>query len=317
MNTLWKQMGVKYPIIQGAMAWVADPDLASAVSNAGGLGVVGTGNDPVEVVREKVETMKAKTDKPFAINVMLLNPHVEEVVDYLCQSGISTVTTGAGSPGRFMKQFREANIKVIPVVASVALARRMEKEGVDAVVVEGTESGGHVGKTTTMALLPQVVDAVNIPVIAAGGIGDGRGMAAALMLGACGIQVGTRFVCAKESNAHPNFKEKIIKAKDIDTVTTGEATGHPVRVLRNRLTKEYLRVERIEAGKENPDWERLEALGRGALRRAVVEGDTQNSSLMAGQIAGLINKEESCQKILQSYMDVCQTTIREKASEWL
>lgn len=172
-------------------------------------------------------------------------------------------------------------------------------------------------KTTTMALLPQVVDAVNIPVIAAGGIGDGRGMAAALMLGACGIQVGTRFVCAKESNAHPNFKEKIIKAKDIDTVTTGEATGHPVRVLRNRLTKEYLRVERIEAGKENPNWERLEALGRGALRRAVVEGDTQNSSLMAGQIAGLINKEESCQEILQSYMDVCQATIREKASEWL
>lgn len=314
---LWQELGVKYPIIQGAMAWVADADLASAVSNAGGLGVIGTGHDPVEIVREKVEDMKAKTSNPFAVNVMLLNPYVEEVVDYLCSAGISTVTTGAGSPGKYMTKFREANIKVIPVVASVALAKRMEKEGVDAVIVEGMESGGHIGKQTTMALIPQVVDSISIPVIAAGGIGDGRGMAAALMLGASGIQVGTRFVVAKESNAHPNFKKKILKAKDIDTVVTGETTGHPVRVLRNRLTNEYLKIERFEAGQEHPDWTRLEALGKGALRLAVVEGDTKRGSLMAGQIAGLINKEETCKEIIDSYMSLSKETIQARAAEWL
>ncbi|WAT25356.1 enoyl-[acyl-carrier-protein] reductase FabK [Aerococcus urinaeequi] len=313
----WERIGVEYPIIQGAMAWVADADLASAVSNAGGLGVIGTGHDPVDVVKAKVEKMQQLTDKPFAVNVMLLNEHVEEVVDYICQSGVKTITTGAGSPGKYMDRFNAAGISVIPVVASVGLAKRMEREGVHAVIVEGMESGGHVGRQTTMALLPQVTKALDIPVIAAGGIGDGRGMAAALMLGAVGIQVGTRFVVADESNAHDNFKERIIKAKDIDTVLTGESTGHPVRVLRNKLTKEYLKVEKEEASKANPDWDRLEALGSGALRRAVVEGNLDTGSFMAGQIAGLVDKRESVSEIIQSYMTECKETIAARASEWL
>lgn len=313
----WERIGVEYPIIQGAMAWVADADLASAVSNAGGLGVIGTGHDPVDVVQAKVEKMQQLTDKPFAVNVMLLNEHVEEVVDYICQSGVKTITTGAGSPGKYMDRFNAAGISVIPVVASVGLAKRMEREGVHAVIVEGMESGGHVGRQTTMALLPQVTKALDIPVIAAGGIGDGRGMAAALMLGAVGIQVGTRFVVADESNAHNNFKERIIKAKDIDTVLTGESTGHPVRVLRNKLTKEYLKVEKEEASKANPDWDRLEALGSGALRRAVVEGNLDTGSFMAGQIAGLVDKRESVSEIIQSYMTECKETIAARASEWL
>ena len=313
----WERIGVEYPIIQGAMAWVADADLASAVSNAGGLGVIGTGHDPVDVVKAKVEKMQTLTDKPFAVNVMLLNEHVEEVVDYICQSGVKTITTGAGSPGKYMDRFNAAGISVIPVVASVGLAKRMEREGVHAVIVEGMESGGHVGRQTTMALLPQVTKALDIPVIAAGGIGDGRGMAAALMLGAVGIQVGTRFVVADESNAHDNFKERIIKAKDIDTVLTGESTGHPVRVLRNKLTKEYLKVEKEEASKANPDWDRLEALGSGALRRAVVEGNLDTGSFMAGQIAGLVDKRETVSEIIQSYMTECKETIAARASEWL
>ena len=313
----WERIGVEYPIIQGAMAWVADADLASAVSNAGGLGVIGTGHDPVDVVQAKVEKMQQLTDKPFAVNVMLLNEHVEEVVDYICQSGVKSITTGAGSPGKYMDKFNAAGISVIPVVASVGLAKRMEREGVHAVIVEGMESGGHVGRQTTMALLPQVTKALDIPVIAAGGIGDGRGMAAALMLGAVGIQVGTRFVVADESNAHDNFKERIIKAKDIDTVLTGESTGHPVRVLRNKLTKEYLKVEKEEASKANPDWDRLEALGSGALRRAVVEGNLDTGSFMAGQIAGLVDKRETVSEIIQSYMTECKETIAARASEWL
>lgn len=313
----WERIGVEYPIIQGAMAWVADADLASAVSNAGGLGVIGTGHDPIDVVKAKVEKMQQLTDKPFAVNVMLLNEHVEEVVDYICQSGVKTITTGAGSPGKYMDRFNAAGISVIPVVASVGLAKRMEREGVHAVIVEGMESGGHVGRQTTMALLPQVTKALDIPVIAAGGIGDGRGMAAALMLGAVGIQVGTRFVVADESNAHDNFKERIIKAKDIDTVLTGESTGHPVRVLRNKLTKEYLKVEKEEASKANPDWDRLEALGSGALRRAVVEGNLDTGSFMAGQIAGLVDKRETVSEIIQSYMTECKETIAARASEWL
>lgn len=313
----WERIGVEYPIIQGAMAWVADADLASAVSNAGGLGVIGTGHDPADVVQAKVEKMQQLTDKPFAVNVMLLNEHVEEVVDYICQSGVKSITTGAGSPGKYMDRFNAAGISVIPVVASVGLAKRMEREGVHAVIVEGMESGGHVGRQTTMALLPQVTKALDIPVIAAGGIGDGRGMAAALMLGAVGIQVGTRFVVANESNAHDNFKERIIKAKDIDTVLTGESTGHPVRVLRNKLTKEYLKVEKEEASKANPDWDRLEALGSGALRRAVVEGNLDTGSFMAGQIAGLVDKRETVSEIIQSYMTECKETIAARASEWL
>ena len=284
-------LGIQYPIFQGAMAWVADADLASAVSNAGGLGIIGTGYDTAEIVKEKVEVMSEKTDRPFAVNLMLLNPHVNEVVDYLLSTDVKVVTTGAGDPSKYMDVFKAAGIKVIPVVASVAYAKRMERIGADAIVVEGMEAGGHIGKSTTMSLLPQVYQQVSIPVIAAGGIGDGRGLAAVFMLGAAGAQLGTRFVVSCESNAHDNFKDKIIKASDIDTVITGQITGHPVRVLRNKLTKEYLAAEKEETGKAKPDFDRLEAIGQGALSRAVVEGDLDTGSFMAGQIAGLINKK--------------------------
>ncbi|MHA3225656.1 enoyl-[acyl-carrier-protein] reductase FabK [Globicatella sulfidifaciens] len=313
-TAITKLLNIKYPIIQGAMAWVADADLASAVSNAGGLGIIGTGHDPVEVVREKVETMKNKTNQPFAVNVMLLNPHVEEVVDYLVNSGVKIITTGAGNPGKYMERFKEAGIVVIPVVASVALAKRMERIGADAVVVEGMEAGGHIGKQTTLALVPQIVDAVDIPVIAAGGFGDGRSLAAALMLGVEAIQVGTRFVVANESNAHPNFKAAILKASDIDTVVTGTITGHPVRVLRNRLTKEYLALEKSITSQEQPDLSVLEDLGKGALRRAVVEGDVNTGSMMAGQIAGLIKKEQSCKEIIEEYVNEAKAVFQSKQS---
>lgn len=313
-TAITKLLNIKYPIIQGAMAWVADADLASAVSNAGGLGIIGTGHDPVEVVREKVETMKNKTNQPFAVNVMLLNPHVEKVVDYLVNSGVKIITTGAGNPGKYMERFKEAGIVVIPVVASVALAKRMERIGADAVVVEGMEAGGHIGKQTTLALVPQIVDAVDIPVIAAGGFGDGRSLAAALMLGVEAIQVGTRFVVANESNAHPNFKSAILKATDIDTVVTGTITGHPVRVLRNRLTKEYLALEKSITSQEQPDLSVLEDLGKGALRRAVVEGDVNTGSMMAGQIAGLIKKEQSCQEIIEEYVNEAKAVFQTKQS---
>ena len=313
-TAITKLLNIKYPIIQGAMAWVAEADLASAVSNAGGLGIIGTGHDPVEVVREKVETMKNKTNQPFAVNVMLLNPHVEEVVDYLVNSGVKIITTGAGNPGKYMERFKEAGIVVIPVVASVALAKRMERIGADAVVVEGMEAGGHIGKQTTLALVPQIVDAVDIPVIAAGGFGDGRSLAAALMLGVEAIQVGTRFVVANESNAHPNFKAAILKATDIDTVVTGTITGHPVRVLRNRLTKEYLALEKSITSQEQPDLSVLEDLGKGALRRAVVEGDVNTGSMMAGQIAGLIKKEQSCQEIIEEYVNEAKAVFQTKQS---
>lgn len=307
-------LGIEYPIIQGAMAWVADADLASAVSNAGGLGVVGTGHDARDVVKHKVEQMYKLTDKPFAVNAMLLNPHIEEVIDYLIEeSGVKIVTTGAGNPGKYMKRFQEAGIRVIPVVASVALAKRMERIGADAVVIEGMEAGGHIGRSTTITLLPQVVEAVDIPVIAAGGFGNGESLAAALMLGAEAIQVGTRFVVAKESNAHDNFKQKILKANDIATVVTGQITGHPVRVLRNQLTTDYLEIERLQTSQDNPDFSDMERLGKGALRRAVVEGDVHTGSMMAGQIAGLVNKEETVAEMIQDYVDVAKQTYRNRA----
>lgn len=297
-------LNIDYPIVQGAMAWVADSDLASAVSNAGGLGIVGTGHDPVEVVREKVATMREKTNKPFAVNAMFLNPNIEEVVEYLIEeSGVKIVTTGAGNPSKYMDRFKAAGIKVIPVVASVAVAKRMERIGADAIVVEGMEAGGHIGRLTSLALLPQVADAVSIPVIGAGGFGDGRSLSAALMLGAEGIQVGTRFVVAEESNAHDNFKKQILKAKDISTTVTGEITGHPVRVLRNQLTTKYLSVQKSITSDEEPDFSELERLGSGALRRAVIEGDTKDGSMMAGQIAGLVNAKGTVEEIILDYVN--------------
>ncbi len=311
-TSITELLNIEYPIVQGAMAWVADPDLASAVSNAGGLGVVGTGHDPVEVVREKVNTMKDQTDRPFAVNAMFLSPHVEEVVDYLIEeSGVKIITTGAGNPSKYMDRFKEAGIKVIPVVASVAVAKRMERIGADAIIVEGMEAGGHIGRLTSLALLPQVTEAVSIPVVAAGGFGDGRSLAAAIMLGAAGVQVGTRFVVAEESNAHDNFKKAILKANDLSTVVTGEITGHPVRVLRNQLTQEYLSVEKSITSDEEPDFTELEELGAGALRRAVVEGDTKSGSMMAGQIAGLIKEEQTVQEIILDYVNEAEQVYAE------
>lgn len=291
-------LGIKYPVFQGAMAWIADASLASAVSNAGGLGIIAAGNAPADFVRGEIRKAKELTDKPFGVNVMLQSPFADEVVDAICEEKVKVVTTGAGNPGKYLAKLAENGVTVIPVVASVALAKRMEKMGVNAVIAEGMESGGHIGKLTTMALVPQVVDAVNIPVLAAGGIADSRGVNAAFMLGADGVQVGTRFLSAYECTVHQNYKAKILKAKDIDTVITGAITGHPVRVLKNKLTNAYLAIEKEETGKANPDLEKLETLGAGALRKAVAEGDVDNGSVMSGQIAGLVKKEESCSDII-------------------
>ncbi|GEK88107.1 enoyl-[acyl-carrier protein] reductase II [Alkalibacterium putridalgicola] len=309
-QSLIEQIGIDYPIIQGAMSWVATPSLAAAVSNAGGLGMLGSGHEPSEVIRKAIKETKEMTDKPFGVNVLLLSPYVDDVVDVVCEENIKVVTTGAGTPGKYMKRFKEAGVTVIPVVASVALARRMEKEGADAIICEGMEAGGHIGKLTTMTLVPQVVDAVDIPVIAAGGIADGRGMAAAMFLGAAAVQLGTRFVVAHESIAHDTFKQRIIKARDIDTVVTGQITGHPVRVLRNKLTREYLKVEKEMSSDENPDFSRLEVLAKGALRKAVVEGDKDGGSFMSGQIAGLVKKEQSCHDIIQELMSEYDELVR-------
>ncbi len=295
---LTELLGIQYPIIQGGMAWVAEYHLAAAVSNAGGIGFIGAASAPPEVVREQIKKCRELTDKPFGVNVMLLNPNAEEVARIVVEEGVQAVTTGAGNPGKFMKLWKENNVKVIPVVASVAMAKMMERAGADAIVAEGMESGGHIGSITTMALVPQVVDAVSIPVIAAGGIADGRGFAAAMMLGAEGVQMGTRFVAAKESIVHPNYKERLIRASDIDSEVTGMSTGHPVRSLRNKMTKEYLRLER-----EGADFMELEKLTLGSLRSAAIDGDVVNGTVMAGQIAGLIHSELSCSEIIQDIME--------------
>lgn len=299
-----KMVGIKYPIIQGAMAWIADSSLAAAVSNAGGLGII-TGNAPVDWVREEIRKAKKLTDKPFGVNIMLLSETAETIAKMACEENVKVVTTGAGNPGKYIDMWKEHNIKVIPVVASVALAKRMERSGVDAVIAEGCESGGHIGELTTMTLVPQVVDAVNIPVIAAGGIGDGRGVAAAFMLGADGIQVGTRFLVANECTVHEKYKQKILKAKDIDTQVTGRATGHPVRVLRNKLTRQFQLLE-----KEGAALDKFEELGRGALSKAVRGGDVDNGSVMAGQIAGLVCKEQSCNEIIQEMFDEAEENLQ-------
>ena len=286
---------IEYPIIQGGMAWVAEHHLAAAVSEAGGFGLIGAANAPADWVREQIRKTKELTDRPFGVNVMLMSPYADEVARVIAEEGVKAVTTGAGNPEKYMELWKERNIKVIPVVASVALAKRMERCGADAVVAEGCESGGHIGESTTMTLVPQVEDAVDIPVIAAGGIGDGRGIAAAFMLGAKGVQMGTRFVVTKECQVHPAYKERIIRAKDIDTRVTGRSTGHPIRALRNDMTKAYLQKEQ-----EGASTEELELLASGALRRAVQEGDIHNGSLMSGQIAGLIKEEVSCKQLIDT-----------------
>lgn len=297
---------IEYPIIQGGMAWVAEHNLAAAVSNAGGLGLIGAASAPAEVVRDEIRKCKELTDKPFGVNVMLLNPNADEVAKVIVEEGVKVVTTGAGSPAKYMAMWKEADVKVIPVVASVAMAKIMERAGADCVVAEGMESGGHIGATTTMSLVPQVCDAVSIPVIAAGGIADGRGFAACSMLGAEGVQMGTRFVAAKESIVHENYKKKIIKASDIDSVITGTSTGHPVRSLRNKMTKEYLKLEQSGA-----DFMELEKLTLGSLRNAVMDGDVVNGTVMAGQIAGLIKEEKTCKEIIEEIMNQAKELLNE------
>lgn len=298
-------LNIEYPIIQGGMAWVAEHNLAAAVSEAGGFGLIGGANAPAEVVREEIRKAKELTNKPFGVNIMLLSPHAEEIARVVVEEGIWAVTTGAGNPEKYMDMWKEAGIKVIPVVASVALARRMEKYGADAVVAEGCESGGHIGEQTTMTLVPQVADAVDIPVIAAGGIGDGRGLAAVTMLGAEAAQIGTRFVVAEEAIVHEDYKNRIIKAKDIDTEVTGRSTGHPIRQLRNKMTREYLKLE-----KDGASFEELEYLTLGSLRKAVMEGDITNGTVMAGQIAGLINKKQSCKEIITEIMSEAEALLK-------
>lgn len=288
-----EMVNIKYPIIQGAMAWIADASLASAVSNSGGLGIIAGANAPIDYIRNEIRKAKTLTDKPFGVNIMLLSDNADEVAKMVCEEGVKVVTTGAGNPGKYLEMWKEHGIIIIPVVPSVAIAKRMERYGADAVVAEGCEAGGHIGELTTMALVPQVVDAVNIPVIAAGGIGDGRGIGAAFMLGAEGVQVGTRFLAAYECTVHQNYKNKVLKAKDIDTVVTGRSTGHPVRVIRNQLSRQYQSLE-----KENATLEQIEELGKGALPKAAKEGDVDNGSVMSGQIAGLVNKEQSCKDII-------------------
>jgi len=290
-------LGIEYPIIQGGMAWVADYHLAAAVSEAGGLGIIGAGGMDAEMVRDQVRKVKELTKKPFGVNVMLMNPHAPEIAKMLVEEDVKVVTTGAGSPEKFMPMWKEAGIKVIPVIASVAYAKRMEKVGADAIVAEGTESGGHIGEATTMTLVPQVVDAVNIPVIAAGGIADGRGFAAAFMLGAKAVQMGTVFICADETNVHQNYKDFVMKAKDIDSKVTGRSTGHPVRILRNQMVTEYLKLE-----SEGATLDELEHLTLGALRKAVVDGDVKTGSVMAGQISGLVKEQRSCKEIIEQIM---------------
>ncbi len=287
-------LNIEYPIFQGAMARISDASLASAVSEAGGLGIIAGGTAPVEVIRAEVRKAKELTNKPFGVNIMLLSEFADDIANMVCEEGVKVVTTGAGAPGKYMEMWKAHGIKVIPVVPSVAIAKRMVRSGADAVIAEGTESGGHVGELTTMVLVPQVVDAVDVPVIAAGGIADGRGMAAAFMLGAEAVQIGTRFLTAHECTVHPNYKQKVLGAKDIDTVVTGRSTGHPVRTLKNKLSRKFIELEAANASVAE-----LEQLGVGALAKAVVQGDVEFGSVMAGQVAAMVNKEQSCKDIIQ------------------
>ena len=296
MNRICELLGIEYPIIQGGMAWVATAELAAAVSNAGGLGLIAAGGAPADVVREQIKKARTLTDKPFGVNVMLMSPFSDEVMEVVIEEKPAVVATGAGNPGKYIERLKEAGIKIMPVIARVAMAKRMEKAGADAVIAEGTEAGGHIGELTTMVLTPQVVDAVSIPVVSAGGYADSRGTKAAFALGADGIQVGTRFICSTECIAHENYKNAVLKAKDRDAVVTGRSTGAPVRALRNKLTKEYQRLE-----KEGASAEEIEELGVGGLRRAFQDGDIENGSLMAGQSAAMVHEIQPCSEIVKDY----------------
>ncbi len=302
---LTQMLGIEYPIIQGGMAWVANAQLAAAVSNAGGLGLIAGGAAPADVVRAEIQKTKQLTDKPFGVNVMLMNPNAEEIIRVCIEEQVKVVTTGAGNPNKYIPMLKEAGIKVIPVVPSVALAKRVARAGADALIVEGCEAGGHIGEITTICLVPQVVDAVEIPVIAAGGIADGRGMAAVIVLGAEGVQIGTRFLTAKECTIHQNYKDMVLKAKDTDSAVTGKYTGHPVRSVKNKFTKKLIEMEKSHISPEE-----FEELSVGSLRKAVIDGNVDEGSFMAGQIAGMVNKEESCQEIITSITTEAQTIIK-------
>ena len=296
-NKICKLLGIKYPIFQGAMAWIANGNLAGHVSKDGGLGIIAGGGMPVDILREEIRKVKSITSNPFGVNLMLMMADVEKQIEVCIEEGVPVVTTGAGNPGPYMERLKAAGIKVIPVVASVALAKRMEKIGADAVIAEGMEGGGHIGTLTTMSLVPQVVEAVNIPVIAAGGIAGGKQFLAALSLGAEGIQVGTKFLVANDCTVHENYKKVILKAKDRSTVSTGNYTGHPVRVIENKFAKQILEMEKVGTPKEE-----IEKLGTGRLRLAVVDGDVENGSVMAGQVAAMVNEPMSTKEILEGFM---------------
>lgn len=298
---------IKYPLIQGGMAWIADAELASSVSNAGALGVIAAGYAPGEWVREEIRKTKQLTKKPFGLNIMLLNPKADEIARIAVEERVKVVITGAGNPGKYVKMWKENNILVFPVIPSVALAIRMERAGADAVIAEGGEAGGHVGEITTMSLIPQVADAINIPVLAAGGIADGRGLAAAWILGASGFQIGTRFLVAYECNVHKNYKQKILNAKDTSTIVTGRPTGHPVRIIKNRLARDFQQLD-----KRNASLEEYEKLGKNALCRAAREGDMDYGSIMAGQSAGLVKKEQTCKEIVEEIFLEAKKIIVEK-----
>lgn len=306
-----EMLGIEYPIFQGGMAWISDGKLAAAVSNGGGLGIISAMNANAEYLRGQIKICKELTDKPFGVNVMLLSPFADEVAAVLTEEKVAVVTTGAGNPSRFMEQWLSAGIKVIPVVASVGMARLVEKAGAAAVIAEGGESGGHVGELTTMAVVPQVADAVKIPVIAAGGIADGRGVAAAFMLGASGVQLGTRFLVAFECGVHEKYKKKVLKANDISTMTTGKRLGHPVRSIKNAYSKEYFKAEYSTMSDED-----LEKLGGGALYRAAIEGDEKTGCFLAGQIAGMVNKEQPAAEIITEIFTEAESVLG-GAAKWV
>ncbi|MCH3971957.1 MAG: enoyl-[acyl-carrier-protein] reductase FabK [Oscillospiraceae bacterium] len=305
-------LGISYPVFQGGMAWIADADLAAAVSNGGGLGIISAMNANGDWLRGQIRKAKTLTKKPFGVNIMLMSPFADEVAKVVVEEGVKVLTTGAGNPGKYMAAWKQAGIQVIPVVASVGLARMMERSGAAAVVAEGCESGGHIGESTTMALIPQVCDAVSIPVIAAGGIADGRGMAAAFMLGACGVQMGTRFLVANECNVHENYKKRILKAKDIDTIVTGRRQGDATRSLKNRFSRDFAKAEMsVDSSVED-----LEKRGVGALRRAAVEGDEINGCFLAGQIAGLVKEEQPAAEIIQETCTQAEALLK-GAAKWV
>ena len=310
-SAICELLGIKYPVFQGGMAWIADGKLAAAVSNGGGLGIIAAGNAPASYVRQQIQIARSLTEKPIGVNIMLMSPFADEVASVVVEEKVEVVTTGAGNPSKYMSAWKKANIKVIPVVASVAMAKLMTRLGASALIAEGGESGGHVGELTTMVLVPQVCDATNLPVIAAGGIADGRGVAAAFMLGACGVQMGTRFLSAYECTIHPNYKEKILKANDLCTMVTGKRLGHPVRSLRTQFARNYSKAE--YGGMPDDD---LEALGTGALRLAVQEGDNERGCFLSGQIAAMVNKEQSAADIVREVMEEAEPILR-RANTWV